>query len=63
VVWKDKKEFVYDMNKIYTVPTKQAAKARLNNFKKKWNLKYPYAIKSLEYNWDELTFFLLHNRN
>ena len=57
VVWKDKKEFTRDMKQIYTAPTKQAAKAALNDFKTKWNSKYSYAIKSWENNWDELTVF------
>jgi len=57
VVWKDKKEFVKDMKQIYTAPTKEAAKAALNDFKDKWNSKYSYAIKSWENNWDELTVF------
>jgi len=57
VVWKDKKEFVKDMKQIYTAPTKEAAKAALNDFKIKWNSKYSYAIKSWENNWDELTVF------
>lgn len=57
VSWKDKKEFVKDMKQIYTAPTKEAAKAALNDFKNKWNSKYSYAIKSWENNWDELTVF------
>ena len=57
VVCKDKKELVYDMKQIYTAPTKEAAKACLEDFKKKWNSKYSYAIKSWENNWDKLTVF------
>ena len=57
VVWKDKKEFSADMKCIYDAPTKQAAKEALNDFAAKWNHKYPYAIKSWEDNWDELTVF------
>ena len=57
VVWKDKKTFTKDMKQIYTAPTKEAAKAALEEFKIKWNSKYSYAIKSWENNWDELTVF------
>jgi len=57
VVWKDRKEFSKDMQQIYTAPTKEAAKAALEDFKNKWNSKYSYAIKSWENNWDELTVF------
>ncbi|QTD36405.1 IS256 family transposase [Polaribacter batillariae] len=57
VVWKDKKAFTRDMKQIYTAPTKEAAKAALEDFKEKWESKYSYAIKSWENNWDELTVF------
>lgn len=57
VVWKDKKEFSADMKLIYNAPTKQAAKASLEDFANKWNDKYPYAVKSWKENWEELTVF------
>lgn len=57
VVWKDKKEFSRDMKQIYDAPTKQAAEAALKDFSAKWGKKYPYAIRSWEDNWDELTVF------
>ena len=57
VVWKDKKEFSKDMKQIYDAPTKQAARASLEDFSTKWNNKYPYAVKSWNENWEELTVF------
>src|SRR5690606_1093311 len=57
VVWKDKKAFTKDMKLIYDAPTKQAARAALEDFASRWNHKYPYAIKSWEDKWDELTVF------
>ena len=57
VVWKDKKEFAKDMKQIYDAPTKQAAKAAFEHFSTQWNHKYPYAIKSWENNWEDLTVF------
>ena len=57
VVWKDKKAFSADMKLIYNAPTKQAAKASLEDFAVKWNDKYPYAVKSWTENWEELTVF------
>ena len=57
VVWKDKKAFAKDMKQIYDAPTKQAAKASLEHFASQWKHKYPYAIKSWEDNWEELTVF------
>lgn len=57
VVWKDKKSFTKDMKEIYNAPTKQAAKAALEDFAKKWDHKYSYAIKSWRENWEDLTVF------
>jgi transposase-like protein len=57
VVWKDKKEFAKDMKEIYNAPTKEAAKAALNDFSAKWSGKYSYAVKSWETNWENLTAF------
>jgi len=57
VVWKDRKEFSADMKHIYTAPTKDAAKAALDDFATKWESKYLYAIQSWRNNWDELTVF------
>lgn len=57
VVWKDKKAFTKDMKEIYNAPTKQSAKAALNDFAKKWDHKYSYAVKSWRDNWEDLTVF------
>lgn len=58
VVWKDKKEFTRDMKYIYSSANKEAARAALDDFKKKWNHKYSYAVESWYRNWDELTVFM-----
>ena len=42
---------------MYDAPTKQAAEALFKDFSLKWGKKYPYAIRSWEDNWDELTVF------
>lgn len=57
VVWKDKKAFTADMKHIYNAPSQEAARAALEDFAKKWESKYSYAIKSWRDNWDELTVF------
>lgn len=57
VVWKDRKDFTKDMKNIYNAPTQEAAKAALEDFAKKWEGKYSYAIKSWRDNWEELTVF------
>ena len=57
VVYKDKKAFTADMKHIYQAPNQEAAKAALEDFAKKWESKYSYAIKSWRENWDQLTLF------
>lgn len=57
VVWKEKKEFTKDMKEIYQAVTIEAAEQALNNFEKKWNLKYAYAVRSWKNNWENLTQF------
>ena len=57
VVWKDKKAFTSDMKDIYNAPNEQAAKAAFNHLSQTWKQKYPYAIKSWENNWKDLTVF------
>lgn len=57
VVWKDRKAFTADMKGIYNAPNEKAAKAALGDFAKKWEGKYPYAIKSWRDNWEDLTVF------
>lgn len=57
VVWKDRKDFTADMKNIYTAPNREAAKLALDDFAKKWEDKYSYAVKSWRDNWEELTVF------
>jgi transposase-like protein len=57
VIWKDKKAFTKDMKLIYNAPTKEAARAALDDFAEIWEEKYSYAIKSWKQNWEDLTVF------
>lgn len=57
VVWKDKREFTKDMKEIYNAPNRDVAAAALDDFAKKWETKYSYAIKSWRDNWEDLTAF------
>lgn len=57
VVWKDKREFARDLKGIYAAPTKDGARAALDDLSVKWSAKYSYAVKSWEKNWDNLTTF------
>ena len=45
------------MKLIYTAPTKEAARAALDDFAANWESKYSYAVKSWKNNWDDLTVF------
>ncbi|MEM6262565.1 MAG: IS256 family transposase [Bacteroidota bacterium] len=57
VVWKDRKAFAKSMKPIYEAPNREAAKAALEAMDNQWGTKYPYAIKSWQNNWEELTTF------
>jgi len=57
VSYKDLKSFCNDMKEIYKAPTEEAGLEGLLRFKEKWESKYPYAIKSWENNWENLSTF------
>ncbi len=57
VGWKDKKELVLDLKTIYQAPNEKAGRTALDVVIKKWQSKYPLAIKSWETNWAELSPF------
>ena len=57
VSYKDKKEFAKDLKLIYTASSEEEGYKELQELKEKWNKKYPYAMKSWENNWSELSTF------
>ncbi len=57
VVWKDKKEFVTDLESVYGAVNRQAAEYTLTEFEEKWGAKYGYAVKSWRANWEYLTSY------
>ncbi len=57
VVWKDKKQFVADLRKVYGAPNKELAAQALDQLEMTWGKKYPHAIKSWKTHWDNLTHF------
>jgi transposase-like protein len=57
VVWKDKKEFMADLKRVYGAPTLESAEEGLERFEQKWTGKYAYAVKSWKENWGELTHY------
>lgn len=58
VPYKDKKEVVRELKKIYDAETIDIAESELENFASKYDAKYPLISKSWLNNWDNLTVFL-----
>ncbi len=58
VSYKDRKNLLSDIKRIYKADNVQAAQNALDEFKNKWHGKYDRCIKSWEDNWDNLTVFL-----
>ncbi len=57
VSWKDIKQVVADLKKIYTAVTLDEAEENLLQFSEKWRKQYPSCVKSWEENWDVLSTF------
>jgi putative transposase len=45
VTWKEMKEFMADLRKVYEASTKEIAESNLDTFDEKWGKKYPAVIK------------------
>lgn len=57
VVWKDKKQVVAALKKVYDAPDCETAYRELETFEAIWSKKYPYIGQSWKANWDNLTTF------
>ena len=57
VSWKDSKQGVADLKKIYTSVTLDEAEENLLQFSEKWRNQYPSCVKSWEENWEVLSTF------
>lgn len=58
VPWKERKTVAADLKVVYTAASEEAGLKSLEDFKEKWDRKYPNISKSWEKNWAELaTFF------
>ena len=57
VSYKEQKELMADLKKVYRALTLEEAEAAFEAFKEKWGKKYPIIIRSWEKNWDELTAY------
>jgi transposase-like protein len=58
VTYKDIKELMRDLKKVYKAKSEKIAKTNLDYFEEKWGDKYPNCVSSWERNWSEIaTFF------
>ncbi len=57
VSYKDSKEVLSDLKKIYKALTLDSATKNLEEFSKKWSKKYPIVVKSWNSNWDHLSSY------
>jgi transposase-like protein len=57
VSYKDRKSFAHDLKSIYTAPSEEAGLTALNSVKDSWKVKYPFALRSWEVNWTQLSAF------
>jgi transposase-like protein len=57
VSWKEHKEIIADLKKIYQALTLEEAELGFDMFKDKWGKKHPIIIRSWENNWLELTAY------
>ena len=57
VTSKEKREFLKDLKEVYGAINLDCAQEAFYELENKWGNKYPYAIKSWQANWDELTVF------
>ena len=58
VSYKERKEVAKDLKEIYRVVNEQEAKTQLENFKSKWDKRYPMISKIWESKWEFLVPFL-----
>ena len=57
VPYKERKELVLDLKKVYQALTIEEAELAFENFKERWGKRYPIIIRSWEKNWVELTAY------
>ena len=57
VSYKDIKQVVADLKKIYTAVTLEEAEQNLRDFAERWRKQYPSCVKSWEENWEVLSTF------
>lgn len=60
VGWKDRKELVWDLKKVYTASTVEEAELALTDFAEKWDKKYPSVSASWLKRWERITPFFAY---
>ncbi len=60
VPWKDRKAVCADLKKIYSAVNLDAAEYAKEEFREKWDQKYPSILRSWDTNWAELTTFFAY---
>jgi len=59
IPYKDRKAFTADLKLVYGAVSEEAALEKLIELKDRWGKKYPYAIKTWEDNWENLSTFFM----
>lgn len=57
ISYKDSREFMTDLKKVYKAPTEESALQALEMVEAKWGKKYPLALKSWRANWANISVF------
>jgi transposase-like protein len=57
VSYKHRRELAKDLKKIYTSPTEEMGRIKLDRVEEKWGDRYPHVIRSWRSNWDKLKTF------
>ena len=57
VRYRDRKEVAKDLRAIYTQPTEQMARQKLEEFRSRWESKYPQVVREWEEDWEVITTF------
>ncbi|ABI67509.1 IS256 family transposase [Syntrophomonas wolfei] len=60
VPYKERKQLMVDLKKVYQALTLEEAKFSFEEFKEKWGKKHPIIIRSWEQNWLELTTYFAY---
>jgi len=57
IAYKDKREFMKDLRRVYQAPTQQVAEEELVQLEKKWAKRYPIVIRSWKNKWEHLSTY------